>query len=67
MNQRLRDIGDHVTFKDRGVTREGRIVATEDVGAGDMNGRSPGCWLTLRISGTLFEDIEVPESALAPS
>lgn len=64
MTQRQYGIGDHCTFRDRGITREGRVVASEIVTAGDRDGRRPGRHLTLRIAGTLFEDVEVPESAL---
>ncbi len=62
--QRQYGIGDFVAFKDRGVTREGRVVAIENVTAGDLRGRRPGRWFTIRIAGTLFEDAEVPESEL---
>lgn len=62
--QRVFNIGDTVAFRDRGVSREGRVVAVEIVTAGDMNGRRPGRWFTVRIAGTLFEDTEVPESAV---
>ena len=65
MSQRRQfGIGDHVTFRDKGVTREGRIVGTENVGRGDLRGRSAGRWVTLAIRGELFDHAEVPESAL---
>lgn len=57
-------VGDVVTFRDRGVSREGRIVAVEQVGQRDRRGRSPGRWFTIRLSGSLFEDAEAPEHAL---
>ena len=62
--QRQYGIGDHCIFRDRGITTEGRIVAVEDVGRGDRNGRSPGRWVTLAVRGELFSSAEVPESAL---
>lgn len=57
-------IGDQVAFRDRGVTREGRVVVVETVERGNLRGRQPGRWFTLRITGTLFEDVEVHETAL---
>lgn len=65
MSQRRQfGIGDHVTFRDKGVTREGRIVGTENVGRGDLRGRSAGRWVTLAPRDELFASVEVPESAL---
>lgn len=64
MSQRRFDIGDHCTFRDKGCTREGRVVGIEDVGRGDLRGRSAGRWVTLAIRGELFASVEVPESAL---
>jgi hypothetical protein len=58
------EIGDYCTFRDKGTTREGRVVGIEQVDRGDMLGRSPGRWFKVRIAGTLFEDIEVHENAL---
>lgn len=56
-------IGDHVTFRDlQGVTREGRIVATEKVSRHDRQGRRPGQWVTVKIAGSLFEAVEIPAS-----
>ncbi len=56
-----------VVFSDRGVIRQGRVVGIEQVERGNLLGRSPGRWFTIRITGTLFEDIEVPETAFGSS
>lgn len=57
-------IGSRIAFQDRGVTREGRVVAVEVVPRGDRLGRTPGRWLTVRIGDSLFEDVDIPEAAV---
>lgn len=64
MKTRFCGIGDVVAFQERGISRVGRVVAIEDVANGDRGGRPAGRWFTIRIAGTSFEDIEVPENAL---
>lgn len=61
---RVYGIGDMVAFRGKHVTREGKIVGIEDVGRGDLRGRSAGRWFTIEIRGEAFAVIEVPESAV---
>ena len=58
----MASIGDRITFKDRGTTREGRIVGAEFVADRDTRGRRPGRWFVVRCG--LFDDAEVHETSI---
>lgn len=51
------EIGDTITFRDRGATRQGRVVGAETVSGRDYRGRRPGRWFVVRCE--LFEQLEV--------
>ena len=58
----MASIGDRITFKDRGTTREGRIVGAEFVADRDTRGRRPGRWFVVRCG--LFDDAEIHEASI---
>ena len=58
----MASIGDRITFKDRGATREGRIDGAESVADRDTRGRRPGRWFVVRCG--LFDDAEIHETSV---
>ena len=65
MNERSYDIGDFCTFRDfDGTTRRGRIVSCLRTWCAATYAGGLTVRFTVRIAGALFEDCEVPESAL---